>query len=263
MKTSFAAHLRDWQDAREATRGAVAQMESEGGGGTAVAARPETEVSDGAVVIAAITSCTNTSNPSVMVGAGLLAKTRDRAWPAHEAVGEDEPCAGLESRHRLPEQSGLAAVSRPARLQPRRLRLHDLHRQQRSAARSRRERGRRERHDRGRGALRQSQLRRPHPRASPGQLSRLAPARSRVCARRPDGRRPDDRADRLRRRGRSGVPARHLAFEQRDRADDLDRHRRADVPLALQRRVQGRRRVARARGPDRRPLTRGTKSRST
>jgi aconitate hydratase len=26
------------------------------------------------VVIAAITSCTNTSNPSVMIGAGLLAK---------------------------------------------------------------------------------------------------------------------------------------------------------------------------------------------
>ncbi|MCL4254179.1 MAG: aconitate hydratase AcnA [Anaerolineae bacterium] len=33
-----------------------------------------TEISHGAVVIAAITSCTNTSNPSVMVGAGLLAK---------------------------------------------------------------------------------------------------------------------------------------------------------------------------------------------
>jgi aconitate hydratase len=32
------------------------------------------EVADGAVVIAAITSCTNTSNPSVMVGAGLVAK---------------------------------------------------------------------------------------------------------------------------------------------------------------------------------------------
>jgi len=31
-------------------------------------------LSDGAVVIAAITSCTNTSNPSVMLGAGLLAK---------------------------------------------------------------------------------------------------------------------------------------------------------------------------------------------
>ncbi len=32
------------------------------------------ELEDGAVVIAAITSCTNTSNPSVMIGAGLLAK---------------------------------------------------------------------------------------------------------------------------------------------------------------------------------------------
>lgn len=33
-----------------------------------------TQISHGAVVIAAITSCTNTSNPSVMVAAGLLAK---------------------------------------------------------------------------------------------------------------------------------------------------------------------------------------------
>lgn len=34
----------------------------------------QTEIGHGAVVIAAITSCTNTSNPSVMIGAGLLAK---------------------------------------------------------------------------------------------------------------------------------------------------------------------------------------------
>ncbi len=34
----------------------------------------ETEITHGSVVIAAITSCTNTSNPSVLVGAGLLAK---------------------------------------------------------------------------------------------------------------------------------------------------------------------------------------------
>jgi aconitate hydratase len=34
----------------------------------------EFKIGDGAVVIAAITSCTNTSNPSVMLGAGLLAK---------------------------------------------------------------------------------------------------------------------------------------------------------------------------------------------
>ncbi len=34
----------------------------------------ESQLDHGAVVIAAITSCTNTSNPSVMIGAGLLAK---------------------------------------------------------------------------------------------------------------------------------------------------------------------------------------------
>src|SRR5205809_5750873 len=41
----------------------------------AVAHKPRTlQVADGSVVIAAITSCTNTSNPSVMIAAGLLAK---------------------------------------------------------------------------------------------------------------------------------------------------------------------------------------------
>jgi len=43
-------------------------------GGTAVAAPPQAAVEHGSVVIAAITSCTNTSNPSVMIGAGLVAK---------------------------------------------------------------------------------------------------------------------------------------------------------------------------------------------
>ena len=37
-------------------------------------AKGTSEVGNGSVVIAAITSCTNTSNPSVMIGAGLLAK---------------------------------------------------------------------------------------------------------------------------------------------------------------------------------------------
>ncbi|ADU51795.1 aconitase [Thermaerobacter marianensis DSM 12885] len=46
------------------------------GGGVAVLTRPKTttELTHGSVVIAAITSCTNTSNPSVMLAAGLLAK---------------------------------------------------------------------------------------------------------------------------------------------------------------------------------------------
>ncbi len=68
---------------------ATAQLESEGGRpatqpSTAVAIKPKTvdvrldgvhaELRHGSVVIAAITSCTNTSNPSVMLAAGLVAK---------------------------------------------------------------------------------------------------------------------------------------------------------------------------------------------
>jgi len=62
------------------------RLEGEGGGGTAVGTEDPTApaaayrplrhgyVEHGSVVIAAITSCTNTSNPSVMIAAGLLAK---------------------------------------------------------------------------------------------------------------------------------------------------------------------------------------------
>lgn len=46
----------------------------ENGGFRLMVEGEEAHLRDGAVVIAAITSCTNTSNPSVMVGAGLLAK---------------------------------------------------------------------------------------------------------------------------------------------------------------------------------------------
>ena len=59
--------------------GAVGRLLDEGGpvnGRTALAveAKPAARLENGCVVIAAITSCTNTSNPSVMVAAGLLAK---------------------------------------------------------------------------------------------------------------------------------------------------------------------------------------------
>ncbi|MFW5952492.1 MAG: aconitate hydratase, partial [Gemmatimonadota bacterium] len=63
------------------TAGPGAGMTAEGGAATATAERPEVAVqgkdftlTDGDVVIAAITSCTNTSNPSVMIAAGLLAR---------------------------------------------------------------------------------------------------------------------------------------------------------------------------------------------
>ena len=56
---------------------AVALPTLRGGTGEEAAvaeASPSSEPGHGAVVVAAITSCTNTSNPSVMMGAGLLAK---------------------------------------------------------------------------------------------------------------------------------------------------------------------------------------------
>jgi aconitate hydratase len=55
----------------------------------------ETEVDHGHVVIAAITSCTNTSNPSVMLGAGLLARNALEKGLKTQAVGQDVARAGL------------------------------------------------------------------------------------------------------------------------------------------------------------------------
>jgi len=67
-------------------RNGAGHQPSGGTGGTQVAERPQTlapvtladgtdtELDHGHVVIAAITSCTNTSNPSVMLGAGILAR---------------------------------------------------------------------------------------------------------------------------------------------------------------------------------------------
>jgi aconitate hydratase len=54
-------------------RSGVAQLERPGAPVT-LADGTETELEHGHVVIAAITSCTNTSNPSVMLGAGILAR---------------------------------------------------------------------------------------------------------------------------------------------------------------------------------------------
>ncbi len=74
---------------------------------TSTASSNGADVKDGSVVIAAITSCTNTSNPSVMVGAGLLARNAverglDRKWwvksslaPGSKVVSDYLDRAGL------------------------------------------------------------------------------------------------------------------------------------------------------------------------
>jgi len=87
VKQNYRDNLAPFADARRRRIDLVQEdrLKNEGGGGTAVGARESSSESspdsgagwhlrDGAVVIAAITSCTNTSNPAVMLGAGLLAR---------------------------------------------------------------------------------------------------------------------------------------------------------------------------------------------
>ncbi len=69
MQADYRKHLAPIAESRAAkgkvSRPGVATMEHDGS---------KVEVKDGAVVIAAITSCTNTSNPAVMLGSGLVAR---------------------------------------------------------------------------------------------------------------------------------------------------------------------------------------------
>jgi len=84
-KATFLHHLAPIREARASKTAPVADFEAEGGaapvgsppakGIARVTMKGKSfDVSDGAVLIAAITSCTNTSNPAVMLGAGLLAR---------------------------------------------------------------------------------------------------------------------------------------------------------------------------------------------
>jgi aconitate hydratase len=92
---------------------AASDMLEEGGGSFRKSvpcsyAGADFELKDGHVVIAAITSCTNTSNPSVLIGAGLLAKKarekglRPKPWvktslaPGSQVVTEYLAKAGLQ-----------------------------------------------------------------------------------------------------------------------------------------------------------------------
>ncbi len=91
MRDNFTANLDGLLTAnRKARKTEIKRMDDEGGDqpqAEHLAASPRSkirirdqdcELTDGSVVIAAITSCTNTSNPAVMLGAGLLARNAVR-----------------------------------------------------------------------------------------------------------------------------------------------------------------------------------------
>ena len=87
------------------------------------------------MVIAAITSCTNTSNPSVMLAAGLVAKKaverglKVKPWVKTSLAPGSKVVADYYREGRPDD------LSRATQFPPGGLRLHHLYRQQRSAAR--------------------------------------------------------------------------------------------------------------------------------
>ncbi len=93
---------------------------------------------------------------------GARGEEGGREGPDPQAVGQDHPRPWLEGRHRLLRQGGLTPLPRQGRLQPRRLRLHHLHRQLRPAAGGGLQGRQRPRPRRHLGPLRQPQLRGPH-----------------------------------------------------------------------------------------------------
>ncbi|WP_269791766.1 aconitate hydratase AcnA [Stenotrophomonas sp. Iso1] len=90
VHSNFTEALKGLTTHREQRNGDVADFINEGGGaavGNEQLAKGHADIviddqpmrlKDGSVVIAAITSCTNTSNPAVMLGAGLLARNAAR-----------------------------------------------------------------------------------------------------------------------------------------------------------------------------------------
>ncbi len=107
-KAGFAQALPGLETAASRKTGEAGGSASASASAVAVAEPSVAELDHGAVVIAAITSCTNTSNPSVMIGAGLLARKavelglRSRPWvktslaPGSKVVTEYLRKAGLQ-----------------------------------------------------------------------------------------------------------------------------------------------------------------------
>ena len=179
------------------------------------------DVGNGDVVIAAITSCTNTSNP---VGAGR--RRPGRAEGARQGPAASKPwvktslAPGSKVVTDYLNASGLSEDLERARLRPRRLWLHHLHRQFRPARRADQQGDRRERSGRGQRALGQSQFRGPRVARLPRQLSRLAAFGGRLRAEGHGPRRPAGEPIGNGTQRRAGVPEGHLADQRRNpRAD--------------------------------------------
>ena len=104
----------------------------------------EVTIGHGAVVIAAITSCTNTSNPSVMMAAGLLARNAVERGLTRKPWVKTTLAPGSKVVSDYYDRSGLTPYLDKLGFDIVGLRLHDVHRQLRAAARGRLGRGERQ-----------------------------------------------------------------------------------------------------------------------
>ena len=208
----------------------------------------------GAVVIAAITSCTNTSNPSVMIGAGLLAKkaverglTR-KPWvksslaPGSKVVTEYLDAAGLtpyldQLGFNLVGYGCTTCIGNSGPL-PDEIAATVREKEPGGVL----------------GAQRQPQLRRPDSAGRPRQLPRVPAAGCRLRAGRMDHDGHHDRAARSRPVRTAGLSEGHLANRARAAGDDAQVCDRRHVPPQLRRRVPRRRAVAGPGRPRGQPL---------
>ncbi len=172
------------------------------------------ELAHGAVVIAAITSCTNTSNPQVMLGAGLLAKKAVERGLARKPWVKSSLAPGSKVVTEYYERAGLTPYLEQLGFHTVGYGCTTCIGNSGPAARADLEGDRGRRSRRLLGALREPQLRGAHPPRGEGELPRLAAARGRLCARRADGPRPADGADRP---GRRPAPTSSCATSGRPR----------------------------------------------
>ena len=172
------------------------------------------DLGHGDVVIAAITSCTNTSNPNVMVGAGLLARKAVakgltvKPWvktslaPGSQVVAEYLDKSGLQKDldklgYNLVGFGCTTCIGNSGPLAP------EISK-----------------------TINDTDL--------------VAAARRRLCTRGLDVFRSPQAAARPRQAGQEGLPQGHLAVEPRDQRRRAQDHQLADVHQELRRRVQGR-----------------------
>jgi aconitate hydratase len=196
------------------------------------------EMKQGAVVIAAITSCTNTSNPFVMIAAGLLAKKAvARGLSVHPYV-----------------KTSLTPGSRVVSAYLQSARLRHLHRQQRSARRRSNANDQREQAGSSCPSLREPQLRRASAPIGAGQLSGFARVGGGLRPGWNCRHRPATRSHRNGPAGTAGIPARAMAKQCRGQRGYRGPRASGTLQSQLCRPVQWRRRLEEHRQSGLRPV---------